>query len=263
MRRDDLDALEWSFDTVWHANDTPAFVDEFLSAFSSRHSLYGHGVYLSMFSGAWSDHHVRWMDNLAIEVEKHQYTHISEHFGFSVTNHVEDNAPLPVPMNQSVLELTKPRIQQFNERSQTPVGLENLAFAFTSNDVLTQGQFLGDIVSSVDGFLLLDLHNLYCQLINFQIDPLTLLQSYPAHLVRELHVSGGSWSEINSTLIRRDTHDQAIEEGVLMLLKMALTLFPNVEVVIFERLLGTLSDKKSQQQFITDFLSVKGICHDI
>lgn len=50
------------------------------------------------------------------------------------------------------------------------IGLENLALAFTASDVRDQGQFLDDLLAPFDGFLVLDLHNLYCQLVNFDQD---------------------------------------------------------------------------------------------
>ena len=97
--------------------------------------------------------------------------------------------------------------------------------------------------ASPTGFLILDLHNLYCQIHNFGIRWQDLLANYPLEKVRELHVSGGSWGEAPSApgvSIRRDTHDDAVPEEVHALLEAILPLCPNAEAVIFERALERL-----------------------
>ena len=127
--------------------------------------------------------------------------------------------------------------------ARVPVGLENLAFAFGPQDVRDQGVFLDQLLGEVDGFLLLDLHNVYCQLCNFGQKVDQLLASYPLDRVRELHVSGGSWSESTTDgggQVRRDTHDNAVPDDVFELVAWALDRCPAVEAVILERLGGTL-----------------------
>jgi uncharacterized protein (UPF0276 family) len=53
----------------------------------------------------------------------------------------------------------------------TPVGLENLALAMGMDDVLNQGPFLAAMLDQLgdQGMMLLDLHNLYCQIVNFDL----------------------------------------------------------------------------------------------
>lgn len=44
-------------------------------------------------------------------------------------------------------------------------------------------------------FIILDLHNLYCQIHNFNIPFEEILTGYPLNKVREIHISGGSWED--------------------------------------------------------------------
>ena len=129
-------------------------------------------------------------------------------FGWMATQDFARSAPLPMPMLPETLRLGCDRIQQFADIAQIPVGLENLAFAFGLQDVRQQGEFLDQLLDPIDGFLLLDLHNLYCQMHNFQLSATEILSFYPLKRVRELHLSGGSWSQNGTATIRRDTHDQ-------------------------------------------------------
>ncbi len=107
--------------------------------------------------------------------------------------------------------------------------------------------------------MLLDLHNLYCQVCNFQISAEVLLGLYPLHRVRELHISGGSWSQGTRARIRRDTHDEAVPEAVFELLALVLERCPQVEAVIFERLGHSLGWIDEQFRFRLDFARIKQI----
>jgi uncharacterized protein (UPF0276 family) len=78
-------------------------------------------------------------------------------------------APLAVPMNSESLYAGKETMKRYAEATQCMVGLENLAFAFSQEDAKRQGDFVDKLIASVDGFLLLDLHNIYCQLENFRL----------------------------------------------------------------------------------------------
>jgi uncharacterized protein (UPF0276 family) len=116
------------------------------------------------------------------------------------------------------------------------------------------------LLAPTDGFLLLDLHDIYCQVKNFDLEPEPLLKSYPLARVRELHVSGGSWSEstlANTPPIRRDTHDEAVREDLWPLLHKALQLCPNVQAVIFERLGGTIPTEHDAAQFRDDYARLR------
>jgi uncharacterized protein (UPF0276 family) len=251
----DVDVIEWSFDTGWGA-PIPAWADELIGFYSSQGRLLGHGVTFSALSGAWSQRQQEWLGRLQSEVAARNYSHISEHFGFSNAGSFHDSAPLPVPRTPEALRIGRDRLARLADVAQVPVGLENLAFAFGAADVREQGAFLEDLLAPGDGFLLLDLHNVYCQSFNFNTVFEEMLESYPLARVRELHVSGGSWSESESQPergpIRRDTHDERVPEEVFELVSLALSRCPNVRAVIFERLGDTLS-LEDAPSFAEDF----------
>ena len=80
------------------------------------------------------------------------------------------------------------RLKQLADVAQVPVGLENLALALSQKDVLEQGQFLDALLEPVEGFIVLDVHNLYCQMHNFQLTAQEILQTYPLNRVKEIHI---------------------------------------------------------------------------
>ena len=217
----EVEVLEWSFDVGWSLPKLPDWADELLDHYSQAGRLLGHGVTFSALSAAWTARQAQWLQRLRGELDRRQYVHISEHFGFMTAGDFHRSAPLPVPLTAASLRLGQDRLRMLHEQGAEPVGLENLAFAFGRQDVADQGRFLDQLLAPVNGFLLLDLHNLYCQSCNFGLSLSELLDLYPLSRVRELHVSGGSWSPANAgialprdsrtDLVRRDTHDGAVQ----------------------------------------------------
>lgn len=265
----EVEVLEWSFDMGWGHPNFPGWAEELLAFYSDRHRLIGHGVSFSLLSAAWSDRQTTWLRCLQEELDCYHYRHLSEHFGWMSAGHFSRSAPFPLLLTTETLEMGRDRLHRLAEQVQVPLGLENLAFAFGWQDVEEQGQFLEQLLAPIDGFLVLDLHNLYCQMHNFGQSAAELLHRYPLHRVRELHISGGSWSRSSRSTeqpeqpqIRRDTHDQAVPTEVFELLAIALQRIPTVEAVIFERMGGTLGDPVEIDQFRSDFAQMQKIVRD-
>jgi len=255
----EVEVLEWSFDMGWGGVALPDAGSQLLREYSQRDRLLGHGVSYSLLSADWDSTH--WLDCVAAECAEYNYRHISEHFGWMAAGRFQQSAPLPMPLLPATLAVGIERLQQLAEVVKVPVGLENLAFAFGLRDVLEQGIFIDRLLTAVDGFLLLDLHNLYCQIHNFDRSAPEILAQYPLDRVRELHISGGSWSRSGASKIRRDTHDHAVPEAVFELLAIVWPLFPQLEFVIFERIGNTLTETSAQEQFRRDYHRMVEIIH--
>ena len=246
-----VEVLEWSFDLGWGGVDLPRAVCQLLQKYSHCDRLLGHGVSYSLLSAQWDSS--QWLDCLAAECSEYRYRHISEHFGWMAAGRFQQSAPLPLPLLPETLAVGIERLQQLAQVAQVPIGLENLAFAFGLPDVMEQGIFIDRLLDSVNGFLLLDLHNLYCQIHNFELSASEILARYPLDRVKEIHISGGSWSQHGSRKIRRDTHDNPVPAVVFELLATVVNLCPQLEFVIFERIGNTLGGASSQAQFRRDY----------
>lgn len=251
-----IEAIEWSFDTLYKVRNIPDWFVELLHAFGNEGRLIGHGVYFSLFSGKWTPEQQRWLDHLRKVSSNFSFDHITEHFGFMTGEDFHKGAPISVPYSTETLNIGIDRLQRIQEACSCPVGLENLAFSYSLEEVQRQGEFLSRLIEPVNGFIILDLHNLYCQLQNFSLDFETLIQAYPIDRVREIHISGGSWEPSGvqpARTIRRDTHDDTVPEAVFELLKQALPLCKNLQFVVLEQLGIALHTLESQQQFQLDF----------
>ena len=252
-----VDGLEWSFDALYKQEYTiPDWFHDLLTVYSSEGRLVGHGVFFSLLSGRLLPEQSAWLQRLQELTSQYRFDHITEHFGFMTGSDFHKGAPMSVPYTATTLAIGRDRLQRIQQAAQCPVGLENLAFAYSLDEVKRQGAFLEQLIAPVNGFIILDLHNLYCQLHNFGITFEQLIQAYPLDRVREIHISGGSWETAitdRSRTIRRDTHDGGVPEEVFTLLEQTLPLCPQVKYVVMEQLGTALKTETAQAGFRKDF----------
>ena len=253
-----VDVLEWSFEIGW-SDGEPPWAAALLDHYAQAGRLFGHGVTYSPLSVAAAQRQATWIDRVAHECTRRSYLGVSEHYGFMGNDDLDLGAPLPMPPIAESVEVGRAALARLAAVTRTPVGLENLALAFGDDDVWAQGDLLEQMLAPLDGYLVLDVHNLHCQVENFGADPRALLDSYPLARVRCIHVSGGSWSEHDAGRFRRDTHDDALPEGALDLLALALPRCPALEAVIVERIGPTLADPGAQLRLRDDFHRVRAL----
>jgi uncharacterized protein (UPF0276 family) len=261
-----VEAIEWTIDAEFDAGldaDSARWIDPLLDHYAAAGALYGHGVHFSPLSAFFEQRQARWLADAGGALAKRPYRHLSEHFGFSTVPGVARGAPLPVPFEPGAVAIGRDRLRRLEAAAGVPVGLENLALAFSRDDVLAHGEFLDALLAPSDGFLLLDLHNLYCQSVNFDVQPDVLAHAMPLERVREVHLSGGRWATLATPdgpqRFRRDTHDDRLPEEVLSLLALILPRCPRLEAVFVERLGGTLPTALDGERYREDYRRVRDL----
>ena len=81
-------------------------------------------------------------------------------------------------------------------------------------------------------------------------------------MVREIHISGGSWDDSMiepKRKVRRDTHDDAVPDDVFKLLDLAINLCPSLKYVVLEQLGNGLDTETSKKLFYDDFLRMQEV----
>lgn len=262
FQSEEVDAIEWSFDTLFKVKNIPDWFVELLNEFSKNNRLIGHGVFFSIFSGRWTTDQEQWLTHLKNISDTFKFEHITEHFGFMTGENFHQGAPISVPFNKTSLSIGQDRLKRISQACACPVGLENLAFAYSLEEVKKHGDFLSQLVSPVNGFIILDLHNLYCQMHNFDVSFEDIIQCFPLDLVKEIHISGGSWesSEVNkSKKVRRDTHDDAVPLEVFALLEKTIRHCRNLDFVVMEQLGSGLKNDADKAQLQLDYRQMRKI----
>jgi uncharacterized protein (UPF0276 family) len=259
-----IEAIEWSFDSLFKVKEIPPWFLELLTVYGKEKRLIGHGVFFSLFSGKWTKEQQKWLQALRRTCTLFHFDHITEHFGFMTGKDFHQGAPLSIPYSKVTLEIGRDRLKRMYAACECPVGLENLAFSYSLEEVKRHGAFLEELLEPVNGFIILDLHNLYCQLHNFDISFEELIAHYPLDKVREIHVSGGSWDESliePGRRVRRDTHDDAVPEEVFEILELAIDRCPNLKYVVLEQLGNALETYESRTAFYHDYKAMQKIVH--
>ena len=200
----------------------------------------GHGVMGSPFTVPRDALFDRWLERVQQVLVRWPVRWFIEHVGCSRAAGWQA-APMPLPASRALARTVADHLDHLADRLQVPVGLENLALAASIEDVWVQPELLDAMLQPVDGVLLLDLHNLWCQAVNHRLDPVDLLERYPLDRVKQLHVAGGTWADHPGGRLRRDTHDGPVPTEVFALLPEAIGRCANLELVVLERIGGTAS----------------------
>lgn len=217
-----------------------------LAPFKGR--LLAHSVSFSLFD---PDFDVPgWLRSARRNLRGYPLRFISVHFGLSHLNNRKLDTFLPCWPSSRDLAVATDRLRRLSDEFGCPVGMENLALALSRDDVYWQMDSLRELMERGNAYLLLDLHNVFCQAVNFEFDYQQLIGFYPLDRVLELHTSGGSddWVAVSadaasssrgdeaSQLFRRDTHDGRVPEAILNVLPWVVRQCPELQWVIFERL---------------------------
>jgi uncharacterized protein len=97
---------------------------------------------------------------------------------------------------------------------------------------MAEAPWLSGILRGAGADLLLDLHNLYANAVNFGLDPPALLAALPAERIAAVHLAGGRWLGQGRLL---DDHLHAVPDPVYELLTAVGASAPRPLVVILER----------------------------
>lgn len=198
-----------------------------------------HGVELSIGSAhGLNDAYLRMLDSFGKEWP---FVWHSEHLGFQTiagddNSVLEIGVPLPMPATVEALELVADRSATILKRYGVPFLLENPAHYFsdlpTDSEIGNEYNFLTAFTQKSGCYLLLDLHNLYCNAVNHHFDARDVINTLPMDRVIEIHVAGGSWRDG----FWMDAHDGRVPEPVWELLEYVLPISPNVAGLVFELL---------------------------
>ncbi len=131
------------------------------------------------------------------------------------------------------------------ERAQRIVGrapaMENIATLIRPPaSTLDEADWTTQIITGSEAPLLLDLHNLYANAVNFGEEPEAFLLRFPLHRVRSVHLSGGHWiaepGGLQPPAMRLlDDHVHDVPPAVYALLTLLAQHAPQPLTVVLER----------------------------
>jgi hypothetical protein len=161
----------------------------------------------------------------------------SEHLAFVRGGGIEIGHLAAPPRNEASIEGACRNL----ERAARIVGcapqIENIAtLVAPPGSRLDEPEWIGRIVCGGGAGLLLDLHNLYANAVNFGDDPHTFLHRLPLERVSSVHLSGGHWIDgPNGARRLLDDHLHDIPPEVFALLFELGRLAPQPLTIVIER----------------------------
>ena len=98
-----------------------------------------------------------------------------------------------------------------------------------------EAAWLSAIIRNSESKLLLDLHNLYANSLNFHFDPVEFIAKVPREGIKTIHLAGGKWIGRNGAQRLLDDHLHDVPDPVYELLEEVAARAPQPLTVILER----------------------------
>jgi uncharacterized protein (UPF0276 family) len=192
-----------------------------------------HHIGLSIASAIPTD--PAYVSQMAVWAERWQAHWLSEHLAF--VSIAEGHGPsaaglaLTAPFDREILDLAVERARYVIDRTGAPFLLENSPYYVTFDDSdMREAEFLNRFCAESGSGLLLDLHNLYCNVVNHGISGHRFLDELDLAKVVEVHIANGS--ELGG--VYADSHSGAPPEPVWDLLDDLVSRTPNLRGITFE-----------------------------
>ncbi len=234
---DEVDVIELIVDDYFQASPR---VLRSLRALARDIPTLCHGVTLGLACVTQVEsHRVESLARLIAAIEPLMW---SEHLAFVRAGGYEIGHLAAPPRNPQTVAGAVRNLQRLRASIGAPPALENIATLIEPPDsCMSEAEWSGAIAQSADCPLLLDLHNLYVNCVNFGIDPRENLRRFTLERVRIVHLSGGSLIEHkaaagappHSRLLDDHCHD--VPEAVFDLLTDLAELSSQPLTVIIER----------------------------
>jgi uncharacterized protein (UPF0276 family) len=229
---DRIDVIEAIAEDHWDSSSGIAAV----KMLAAQKPLLLHGISLGLASTAAPER--KRLDKMARLIDKVRPESWSEHLAFVRAGGVEIGHLAAPPRASSTIDATAANL----DAARAVVGslplVENVATLIDppASDRDEPAWLTGTLAASGAG-MLLDLHNLYANSLNFGVNPQDFLARLPVENIHQVHISGGRWIENGDKSHRRllDDHLHDPPDPVYDLLAELARRSPNPLTVILER----------------------------
>ncbi|HWT67218.1 MAG TPA: DUF692 domain-containing protein [Terracidiphilus sp.] len=182
-----------------------------------RYRVVQHGV--SMYFGSVTPPDSEHLSRLKKLVRRTGTPWLSDHLCWGSVDGTYTHDLLPLPYTWEAVERTAERVRMVQDYLEIPVAVENLSsYAAFNDSVMTEWEFLTEVVERANCGILLDVNNIYVSSVNHEFDPRAYVDAIPAERVAQIHIAGHSRYE----KFILDTHDHPVIEPVWQLYARAI-----------------------------------------
>lgn len=179
-----------------------------------------HGVTLGLASSVSVE--AKRLEQTARLVDDIQPEFWSEHLAFVRGGGIEIGHLAAPPRTGAIIDGTARNLAAARKIVGALPLVENIATLIDPpGSTLSEADWIRDILAAASCTLLLDLHNLYANSVNFGFDPYDFIDRIPQEKIRAIHLAGGRWIKAITSDERRllDDHLHDVPEAVYELLK--------------------------------------------
>ena len=186
-----------------------------------------HGVSLSIASTAPLN--TEYLQDLKTLAKRVQPKWISDHLCWTGVHGRNLHDLLPIPYTEEALDHVVERVKRVQDFLGRQIVLENVSSYVSFKDSeMAEWEFLSELSSRADCWLLFDVNNVYVSAFNHGYDPKKFIEGIPLDRVIQFHVAGHE--HMDTHII--DTHDAPVCEDVWELYRIALKRFGPISTMI-------------------------------
>ena len=161
----------------------------FLEQICQHYPLSLHGVGMSLGGEDALDR--AHLDQVKRLIRRYNPAMFSEHLAWSSHGGVFFNDLLPLPYDAATLLRVCDRINQVQDYLNTRILIENPAtYVEFEASIMSEGQFMSEIVRRTGCGLLLDVNNIHVSCTNHGRDAWSAINTLPLHAIGEIHLAG-------------------------------------------------------------------------
>ena len=179
---------------------------------TERYDFLCHGLSLSIGSPAPLDEAL--VRQVGQFLRQYNIKAYSEHLSYcSDDGHLYDL--MPIPFTPAAADYVAERIMRVQDILGQRLIIENVSSYLEPGKVMSEPEFVNQVLEKADCDLLLDVNNIYVNCVNHGGDALAYIRAMPTERIRYLHIAG-HFAEADDLLV--DTHGMAVKKEVWGLL---------------------------------------------
>jgi uncharacterized protein len=143
----------------------------------------------------------------------------SEHLAFVRGGGIEIGHLTAAPRTNATIEGAAQNLERASKVVGVAPLVENIATLIEPpGSTFDEASWIAEILRSTTSDMLLDLHNLYANGLNFGYEPLDFLAKLPLERIKAVHLAGGKWVSARGTKRLLDDHFHDVPDPVYQLL---------------------------------------------
>ncbi len=177
-----------------------------------RYNVIQHGVGLYPGSSQGVDMaHLRRVKKL---LRRSKAAWVTDHICWGSVDGGYSHDLLPLPYTWEAIERTVENLRIIQDFLEVPFAVENVSSYVGFNEsVMSEWDFVNEIVERADVGLLFDVNNVYVSSVNHGFDPMDYVEAVDPARIAQIHIAGHAWEQ--RFII--DTHDHPVSDPVWQL----------------------------------------------